>query len=98
MKKIVKALVVAGVLGASTMTMAPSADAYPRSGVSLYFNTGNVAVGYRDGYYDRYHHWRHWRRASDRDYYWRHYRHRYYDWNRGYHRGYEHSRYYDRGW
>jgi hypothetical protein len=89
MIKIMKALVIAGVLSAGSLAAAPAASAYPhRSGVSIYFNTGNVAFGYRDGYYDRYHRWHRWHRNYDRDYYRDHYRSHYYDRydNRRYHR------------
>ncbi len=96
MRNLIKALVIAGVLGAGSLAAAPSASAYPyhRSGASVYFDFGNVAIGYRDGYYDRYHRWHRWERDRDRDY-WRHrYHRRFYDYDRdrdydrGYHRGY----------
>jgi hypothetical protein len=52
-----------------------------RSGPVISIGFGDVAYGYRDGYWDRGHRWHRW--SNDRDY--RNYRgqHRsnYYDWN-----------------
>ena len=82
MKNALKAMLIAGVVGSSALAAAP-ADAYPvRSGVSVYFNTGNVAVGYRDGYYDNHRRWHRW--ANHRD--WIAYR------------NHPHTRYYDRNY
>ena len=82
MKNALKAMLIAGVVGSSALAAAP-ADAYPaRSGVSVYFNTGNVAVGYRDGYYDHHRRWHRW--ANHRD--WIAYR------------NHPHARYYDRNY
>jgi len=50
---------------------------------------GNVAFGYRDGYWDRRHHWHHWQRDSDYRYY-RDHGTNYY--------GYNHDRYDNDGW
>ncbi len=90
MRNLIKALVIAGVLGAGSLAAAPAASAYPYNhrGASVYFDFGNVGIGYRDGYYDRYHRWHRWHRDYDRDYYRDHYRHNYYDRydNRRYHR------------
>ena len=33
---------------------------------SITFSTGNVAIGYSDGYWDRQHAWHEWRRTEDR--------------------------------
>jgi len=41
---------------------------------------GDVAFGYRDGYWDRRHHWHHWRHNSDYRYY-RDHGSNYYGWN-----------------
>jgi hypothetical protein len=79
MKNLIKALVVAGALSAGTLMAAPAANAYPHQSFGLYVNTGDVAFGYRDGYYDRYHRWHRWERDRDRDYWRNHYRARYYD-------------------
>jgi hypothetical protein len=39
------------------------------AGVGISVDFGDVAIGYRDGYYDSGHHWHHWRHAHDyRDY------------------------------
>ena len=51
---------------------------------------GDIAFGYRDGYWDNSHHWHHWRHSSD----YRSYRGQngsnYHDWN--------HNRDRDHGW
>jgi len=33
---------------------------------SITFSTGNVAIGYSDGYWDRAHQWHAWQREEDR--------------------------------
>jgi len=62
MKKIIVALAVVGSLtGASMAVMSPAfAD-----GFNFSFNTGNVAMGFSDGYYDNNRHWHKWRNARE---------------------------------
>ena len=57
MKKIIVAMAVVGSLaGASLATSAPAfAD-----GFNFSFNTGNVAMGFNDGYYDNHRRWHKW--------------------------------------
>lgn len=60
------------------------------SGISGFsIQLGNVAFGYRDGYWDNSHRWHHWRNNSDYRYYRDHGNH-YYGWN--------HDRDDDNGW
>jgi len=59
-------------------------------GVSVGVDLGGIAFGFRDGYWDRGHHWHHWRnhheaamwRAENREHYyaWRHDRDRSMGW------------------
>jgi heme-degrading monooxygenase HmoA len=58
------------------------------SGIS--FSFGDVAIGYRDGYWDNGHRWHNWRNNRDRDGYRR-------DHGDNYRNGYHH-RYRDQGW
>lgn len=55
----------------------------------LSLSLGNVAFAYRDGYWDRRHHWHHWQRDSDYRYY-RDHGSNYY--------GYNHDHYDNNGW
>jgi hypothetical protein len=57
---------------------------------TISFDFGNVAFGYRDGYWDNSHRWHKWRNSRDH----RDYRHRYGD---NYRNGYHH-RYRGKGW
>jgi hypothetical protein len=57
---------------------------------SITFSTGNVAIGYSDGYWDRGHAWHAWHNDHDRDAY-RHSRNaEYHEW--------KHDRDRDMGW
>ena len=94
MNGVLKAALIAATLGTATFLAAAPANAhdYRRSSVSVYIDTGNIAIGYRNGYFDhqrRWHSWRsraHWRAYCDRG-------GRYHDYNydrrrdRGRHRG-----------
>jgi hypothetical protein len=75
---------------AAPLVLLPSAFTAPaaaRTGVSIDF--GNVAVGYRDGYYDHGHRYHRWARGdADR------YRTQYHD----HYRDMSHSRDHDRHW
>ena len=94
MNRLIKALVIAGALSAGSLAAATPASAYDhhrRSSVSVYVDTGNVSVGYRNGYYDHDRRWHRWRGDSHRNYYRRHHRSHYRDY---YYR--DHDRYRDR--
>ncbi len=88
------ALVVAGT--ALATIGAASADGYSnrsdrgRGNPTISIGFGDIAFGYRDGYWDNGHHWHHWR--HNRDY--RTYRDQdgsnYHDW--------KHNRDHDHGW
>ena len=70
-----QAAVIAALLAAGTLTPLASARA-----VSVLFDTGNVAFGYSDGYWDRGHQWHRWPSAAAR-----------HDW-RAHNRGHYYSR------
>ena len=70
-------------------TMAASAPASAQ-GFAFSFNTGDVALAYRDGYWDRGHNWHAWRSPREAYAYRRAYGHRYYD--------APHNRYRNMGW
>ena len=70
-----RTFLLATVLGASTaLAVAPAQADF---GVS--FNVGDVSVGYRDGYWDRYHRWHRWHDANEYRWYRAHYSNNYYD-------------------
>jgi len=73
---------------AGTALAAP-AVASARTNFAVSFNVGDVAFAYRDGWWDRHHHFHHWRR-HERSWYEVHYRTQYHDW--------DHSRDRDGGW
>jgi hypothetical protein len=107
MKHALKALLIAGALGAGTLLAAPSASAQVRADVSVGVNIdlGHVSVGYRNGYYDHRRRWHRWRSDDECRYFRRQYRSRYhdydYDWrdddrrDRGRHRGHRRHRDWD---
>lgn len=64
-KALTGAVVALGVLGAALATQAP---AYAQ-GVGVQLDVGNVAFGYRDGYWDHGHRWHHWRNRDEANYY-----------------------------
>ena len=79
MRTSLKILLAAGVLSAASLAAVP-ASAQP---TSFSFRVGDVAMGFNDGYYDRYHRWHHWRNAREHRWYranyadnYRQYRHR----------------------
>jgi len=79
------ATVLAFALGCSSFALTHSALAD-----SITFSTGNVAIGYSDGYWDRGHAWHAWHNDHDRDAY-RHSRNaEYHEW--------KHDRDRDMGW
>jgi len=91
LKSTTAALLVAG----AVLATAPSANAqyyrhHNRGGAVVTLDFGNIAFGYRDGYWDRGHHWHRWRNNDE----WRRYR--------GYHGGHyndwNHDRDRDMGW
>ena len=87
-------LATAGTAGASGIYVSSDNDrdnyegrGYTNSAIS--FGFGDVAYGYRDGYWDNRHSWHHWRNNRDyRNY--RGYGHNYHNWN--------HDRDDDDGW
>jgi len=85
MRTSLKILLAAGVLSAASLATVP-ASAQP---TSFSFRVGDVAMGFNDGYYDRYHRWHHWRSAREHNWYRSHYVNDY----RGYrHRGWDRDR------
>jgi beta-galactosidase GanA len=61
MKAIIPAIVISAVMSTATIALTPPAMA--QVGVSI--NLGDVALGYRDGYWDSHHHWHHWSHPDD---------------------------------
>jgi hypothetical protein len=51
-------------IGLSGAVLAPFASAQA-GGLGISLNLGNVAFGYQDGYWDRGHHWHHWRNDGE---------------------------------
>ena len=88
MKIIGKSILAAGAI-ALLMPLAAVQPAAARTNVGISFDFGNVAVGYRDGYWDHGHRWHRWN-ERERIAYRSRYRDHYYD---GYH-----SHYRDHGW
>lgn len=78
MKRLMCALAVSSLAGLAAITATPS-PAHAQVGISL--NFGNVAFGYRDGYYDRYHRWHRWQHDADWRYWQHHNPNRYRDFN-----------------
>jgi|SRR5690242_20708026 hypothetical protein len=72
---------------ASALALATPAAA---GSIGIYFNTGDVAFAYRDGWWDQNHRWHPWRNQNEWRWYRAHYARNYYDWN--------HSRDRDQGW
>jgi len=100
MKHTLKAMVLAGVMAAGSLSVAPPAEAqrYRDSHVSVYVGTPGLSVGYSRGYYDRYHRWRRcdrWHRCYYPSRYYRHDRGHHYGWYR-HHRQHDDWRYRDR--
>lgn len=61
MKSIIQVALVSGVLGLGAFAVAMPAVAQ----VGLTLNFGDVAIGYRDGYWDSHHQWHKWRHDDD---------------------------------
>ena len=97
-KTIMKAALVVAALGSAAALFSTPASAY--SDVSVQFNAGDVAFGYRDGYYDRDRRWHRWDNDDDYYYYRRHYGRYYHDydhdrddyWRSHYRYDYDHDR------
>jgi len=68
MKTSLKILLAAGALCASGLT-----STLPAAAAGFSFQVGDVAMGYRDGYYDRSHSWHSWRNAREHNWYRAHY-------------------------
>ena len=69
----VPAALIAALLAVGSLTGAAPA----RAAVAVQFDSGNVAFGYSDGYWDRAHHWHRWpNRAARSD--WREHNHEHY--------------------
>jgi hypothetical protein len=86
-----KLLIVAAICGAFTAISVGASTPAAAQSFSLGFDAGNVHMGYRDGYYDRYNRWHRWGSPHDA----RAFRMHYYDrWSDGY--GYRTYR--DRDW
>lgn len=66
MRSAFHAVLLAGAIGTATMMTTTTA---PAAGITFGFNTGNVAFGYNDGYWDYHHRWHHWHNWRDRDMY-----------------------------
>jgi hypothetical protein len=57
-----QAALIAALLAAGTLTPLATTQA----AVSVHFDSGTVAFGYADGYWDREHRWHHWPNAAAR--------------------------------
>ncbi|MGE0735786.1 MAG: hypothetical protein AB7P50_13615 [Alphaproteobacteria bacterium] len=86
MQKTLKAAVIALALTGGVLASVGTANAE----VSISFNTGIVAYGYNDGYWDHNRQWHAWQHPSHRDTFRNAYATRYYDG--------QHTRYRDYGW
>ena len=94
-KMIVKAALAVAAIGSMPVLVSAPASAYTDVTVS----TGNVAFGYRDGYYDRDYRWHRWDNDDDWSNYRRHYSHYYRDYGHDRDDDYWRTRYHhDRGW
>ena len=85
-KLLLSTAIVLGLTGA-TFAVPGTADA---QGFAISFNSGNVAFGYQDGYWDRDHRWHHWRNQREARRYRAAYSSRYHHWR--------HDRDSDQGW
>lgn len=79
-----KLLIAAAIVGSfATVSIAATAPAQAREAFSFSFDTGNVRMGYSNGYFDhngRWHSWRNAREAREfRRYYGRRFQNRWYD-------------------
>ncbi len=78
MKSRLTAALFASMIGGALLAIPAPASA--RSSFAIRFDNGNVALAYRDGWWDRHHHFHHWRR-NERRWYSVHYRRSYHDWD-----------------
>ena len=98
MHKTLKGMIVVLGLAAAPLAMASTASAQDVGvgvrvgGVVIGVGPayGNVAYGYRDGYWDRGHHWNAWRDQDEMDRYRKVEHNQYHDWR--------HDRDHDQGW
>jgi hypothetical protein len=103
MKHALKAMLIAGAVGAGALLTAPTASAqYRESSVAIYIDLGDVSIAYRNGYYDHDRRWHRWRSDRERAYFSRRYRSHYRDYeyrhdrhDRGRHRGHRRNRDWD---
>ena len=72
-------LAATALLAAGTFTTVTVTPAQARDRISLSFSIGDVAFGYRDGYYDRYRRWHRWESDDEREWYRDHYGPTYYE-------------------
>ena len=84
------AFATAGTATAQGMSIGISDNGRHHNGSAVMFSFGDVAYGYRDGYWDNDHRWHHWRNHHDRDSYRQ-------DHGDNYRHGYHH-RYRGQGW
>ncbi len=85
-----KTYATAGTSNAAGFTISTSDRNHNRSATSVSFQFGDVAYGYRDGYWDNSHRWHKWRNRGDHDSYRNHQGNNYRDG--------DHDRYRGQGW
>ena len=78
MKSRLTAALFAGAIASALLAVPGPASA--RSSFAITFSTGDVAFAYRDGWWDRNHHFHHWRH-DERRWYKAHYRTSYHNWD-----------------
>jgi hypothetical protein len=83
------AFVTAGTANAAGIYISSGTDSH-RSGSAISISFGEVAYGYRDGYWDSGHRWHHWRNHRDYQIYRGQHGSHYHNWN--------HDRDNDNGW
>ena len=88
MKIVLAGAVAALALAGTTLATTTPARAAVHFGISI--NEGDVMFAYRDGYWDRFHHWHPWGDRDDWRWWREHHHDRYYDW--------AHDRDADMGW
>jgi hypothetical protein len=90
MNNFLKTAAVALTLTGAVLATAGPASARYHSDPIISIGFGNIAFGYRDGYWDNDHRWHHWRHSHDYRNYRDHQGSNYHDWN--------HDRDADHGW
>ncbi len=88
MKSLFKVALCASAVAGAAFAIPTAASA--RSSVGIYLNTGSVAFAYRDGWWDKDHHFHHWKNRAEMRWYEKHHHDAYHDWN--------HDRDSDNGW